>query len=254
MVFIQVINGRKKNYNEGILFGPILGNILKYDVIEINNEDDIDKIQNIIQNISDIFDNLINKEKKNEEMKLNYNHINNKSYNINKPKIYNNQIGFYLKAIDEEYKKLNKKRFSIFYRIIENHILTKAYKLFEEYMNKVLTILNNFENTKSTYDMIITFNDNIINCFNKILLSEDYVLKSMLIYFIAVYKDTLIKMNRRYRKYNNNNVKLYYRSKMNAFIIDDIIKHNGKIVTFNFFLIQSYLILFLINYTRNIMI
>lgn len=62
-------------------------------------------------------------------------------------------------------------------------------------MNKVLTILNNFENTKSTYEMITTFNDNIINCFNKILLSEDYVLKSMLIYFITVYKDTLIKMN-----------------------------------------------------------
>lgn len=65
-------------------------------------------------------------------MKINYNHINNKSYNINMPKIYYNQIGFYLKAIDEEYKKLNKTRFSMFYRIIENHILTKAYKLFEE--------------------------------------------------------------------------------------------------------------------------
>ena len=172
-------------------------------------------------------------------MKINYNHIINKSNNINKPKIYYNQIGFYLKAIDEEYKKLNKTRFSMFYRIIENHILTKAYKLFEENMNKVLTILNNFENTKSTYDMITTFNDDIINCFNKILLSEDYVLKSMLIYFIAVYKGTLIKMNRRYRRYNYNNAKLYYRSKMNVFIIDDIIKHKGKIVTFKFFLIES---------------
>ena len=225
----------KKNYNKGILFGPIFRNIFKYDVIEINNEDDNDKIQNIIQNISDKFDNLINKEKNNEELQIKYNHINinNKQQNYYKPKIYYNEIGFYLKAIDEECKKLNKTRFSKFYRLLENHILTKAYNLLEENTKKVLIILKDFENAISTYNIITTFNDDIINSFNKILLSKDYALKSILIYFIAAYKESLIKMNRRY---NYNNVKLYHRSKMDVFIINDIINHKGKTVAFKFFI------------------
>ena len=225
----------KKNYNKGILFGPIFRNIFKYDVIEINNEDDNDKIQNIIQNISDKFDNLINGEKNNEELQIKYNHINinNKQHNYYKPKIYYNDIGFYLKAIDEECKKLNKTRFSKFYRLLENHILTKAYNLLEENTKKFLIILKDFENAISTYNIITTFNDDIINSFNKILLSKDYALKSILIYFIAAYKESLIKMNRRY---NYNNVKLYHRSKMDVFIINDIISHKGKTVAFKFFI------------------
>ena len=225
----------KRNYNKGLLFGPIFRNIFKYDVIEINNEDDNDKIQNIIQNISDKFDNLINGEKNNEELQIKYNHINinNKQQNYYKPKIYYNEIGFYLNAIDEECKKLNKTRFSKFYRLLENHILTKAYNLLEENTKKVLIILKDFENAISTYNIITTFNDDIINSFNKILLSKDYALKSILIYFIAAYKESLIKMNRRY---NYNNVKLYHRSKMDVFIINDIINHKGKTVAFKFFI------------------
>ena len=194
-----------------------------------------DKIQNIIQNISDKFDNLINGEKNNEELQIKYNHINinNKQQNYYKPKIYYNDIGFYLKAIDEECKKLNKTRFSKFYRLLENHILTKAYNLLEENTKKVLIILKDFENAISTYNIITTFNDDIINSFNKILLSKDYALKSILIYFIAAYKESLIKMNRRY---NYNNVKLYHRSKMDVFIINDIINHKGKTVAFKFFI------------------
>ena len=75
-IHTQHDQNEKKNYNKGILFGPIFRNIFKYDVIEINNEDDNDKIQNIIQNISDKFDNLINGEKNNEELQIKYNHIN----------------------------------------------------------------------------------------------------------------------------------------------------------------------------------
>ena len=233
-IHTQHDQNEKKNYNKGILFGPIFRNIFKYDVIEINNEDDNDKIQNIIQNISDKFDNLINKEKNNEELQIKYNHINinNKQQNYYKPKIYYNEIGFYLNAIYEECKKLNKTRFSKFYRLLENHILTKAYNLLEENTKKFLIILKDFENAISTYNIITTFNDDIINSFNKILLSKDYALKSILIYFIAAYKESLIKMNRRY---NYNNVKLYHRSKMDVFIINDIINHKGKTVAFKFF-------------------
>ena len=93
----------KKNYNEGILFGPILRNILNYNIIEIDNNNDINTINNIIQNIKDKFDVLINKEKKEmlkNEILIDINQIenvNNNSSNIGfqnipKPKIFYNYI------------------------------------------------------------------------------------------------------------------------------------------------------------------
>ena len=247
-------NGEERlNYNEGTLFGPILRYILNEDdVIEVNNDDDVDKIQNIIKNISDKFDDLINIEKKKieeekrkkeeeeeeEEEKIDFNQIEevkNNGLNINtfKPVIYYNNILFYKNAIDEECKKINKSRFKIYYNLISNHILTRAFNLFEENKNKILTILNYFENHSSTYQRIKEFNEDIINCFNRILLSEDYDLKSKLIYFIAAYKDALNKMNCRY-KYKNFN--LYHREIMNGEIIKNIIEHKDKIVAFKYFI------------------
>ena len=247
----------KINYNEGILFGPILRNILNYNVIEINNDDDIYKINNIIQNIIDKFDDLINKEKKKREKEIkerekkkkemlknkisidinlienmNNNSSNIEFQNIPKPEIFYNDIDFYINAIEEECKKLNKKRFSIFFNIIKNHILTYAYDLFED-TNKNLLILNNFEDTKSTYNMIRTFNSDIINIFNKILLSKDYDLKSTLIYFLAAYRDTLDTMNCRY---NYKNFKLSVRTTMNAIFLHNIIDHKNEYVAFKFFI------------------
>ena len=248
----------KKNYNEGILFGPILRNILNYNVIEINNDDDMNKINNIIQNIIDKFDDLINKEKKKREKEIEerekekkemlknkisidinqIENVNNNSSNIEfqnipKPKIFYNEIDFYTNAIEEECKKLNKERFSIFFNIIKNHILIYAYELFEENMNKILTILDNFADIKSTYNMIRTFNSDIINNFNKILLSKDYDLKSWLIYFIAAYRDTLDSMNCRY---NYKIFKLSVRTTMNAISIHNIIDHKNNYVAFKFFI------------------
>ena len=39
-------------------------------------------------------------------------------------------------------------------------------------MNKILTILNDFQDIKSTFEMIKTFNNDIIDSFNKILISN----------------------------------------------------------------------------------
>ena len=100
-------------------------------------------------------------------------------------------------------------------------------------MNKILTILNNFADIKSTYNMIRTFNSDIINTFNKILLSKDYDLKSWLIYFIAVYRDTLDSMNCRY---NYKIFKLSVRTTMNAISIHNIIDHKNNYVAFKFFI------------------
>ena len=54
--------------------------------------------------------------------------VNNNSSNIGfqnipKPKIFYNEIDFYINAIEEECKRFNKERFSLFYEIIKNHIL-----------------------------------------------------------------------------------------------------------------------------------
>ena len=238
------------NYNEGMLFGPILRNILNDDdIIEINNDDDIDKIQNIIKNISDKFDDLINKEKKNieiekrkkerEEKEMSQSDQmeeaknNNLNNIISKPIIFYNNIFFYKNAIDEECNKINKDRSHIYYQIIHYHLKNIAFNLFEDNMNKILLILNNFEDLNSSYKMIREFNEDIITFFNRILLSEDYDLKSKLIYFIAAYKNALNEMNCRYNFKNSN---LYHRKIMSGEIIKNIIDHKGRTIAFKFFI------------------
>ena len=100
-------------------------------------------------------------------------------------------------------------------------------------MNKILLILNNFEDLNSSYKMIREFNEDIITCFNRILLSEDYDLKSKLIYFIAAYKNALNEMNCRYNFKNSN---LYHRKIMKGEIIKNIIDHKGRTIAFKFFI------------------
>ena len=54
----------KLNYFEGILLGLTIKKKFNYDFIEVRDENNIEWIKNIIKNISDNFDNAINKEKK----------------------------------------------------------------------------------------------------------------------------------------------------------------------------------------------
>ena len=229
----------KLNYFEGILLGPIIKKIFNYDFIEVHDENNIDWIKNLIKNVSDNFDNAINKEKKEKIKEMEDNDTYDKLYYYKlkyfpKPKIYYEDILFYDEFIKEERKKLNKERFFIFYEILEKHLLNEAYELFGEENNEInLNILRNFFDTNSIYNEIRSSNHDIINIFNTILLSEDYILKSKIIYFIAAYIDTLDKMNCRY---NYTNINLYYRSLMDVILLENIIENKKKDISFKFFL------------------
>ena len=117
----------KLNYFEGILLGPIIKKIFNYDFIEVYDENNIDWIKNLIKNISDNFDNAINKEKKEKIREMEDNDTYDKSIcklkYYPKPKIYYEDIRFYNNFIKEERKKLSKERFSIFYEILGKHLL-----------------------------------------------------------------------------------------------------------------------------------
>ena len=112
--------------------------------------------------------------------------------------------------------------------------INEAYELFGEENNEInINILRNFFDTNSIYNEIRSSNHDIINIFNTILLSEDYILKSKIIYFIAAYIDTLDKMNCRY---NYTNINLYYRSLMDVILLENIIENKKKDISFKFFL------------------
>ena len=78
-------------------------------------------------------------------------------------------------------------------------------------MNKILTIFSDFQDIRSTYNMISSFNNEILVSFNKILLSKDYKLKVKLIYFISMYIQTITEMN---CAYNFREVIFYKRAVM----------------------------------------
>ena len=184
-------------YNIGILLGPIIKLITNQNIINVNTNDEIKNVENIMRSISDKFDGLSSK------IFLIDNFITYENYQ---------KIIFYHKKIVEEYEKLNNDRFKVYFCLLNNHILIYAHDKLRTSMNKFLTILNNFNDTKYVFNMIKIFNDDIIINFNKILLSEDYNLKIKLIYFISAYIKALKENNCRY---SYRDVKFYQRSLVN---------------------------------------
>ena len=217
------------NYNEGMLFGPILAQILNYVTIHINNNNDYKKVENVIKEITDKLKVLWNREKNSNNINE-YDQIFENCF-LNISNYY--KLAFYKNVIIEESKILNQERFNIYYTLLSNHILTYAHEILGDKLHKTLTILNNFDDLKSTYTQITTFNDDIINCFNNILLSKDFNLKAKLIYFIASYINALDKMKCRY---NYGNVPLYHRSFKKLNVLQSIKENENNIIAFKFFI------------------
>ena len=203
----------RSTYNEGVLFGPILKEINSENkqAIPINVRTDYNDVLNVIKNISDIFESLLKreKEKRNDFSKNKQTEIFQYTKFL-KIKDYE-EIKIYHRQILEEFKNRNKERFNAYFNRLNNHILSHAHNELGEAMNNILTILNDFQDIKSTFEMIKTFNNDIIDSFNKILISKDYDLKVKLIYFISIYIQSLSEMNCRY---NNTNITLYKRAVM----------------------------------------
>ena len=181
----------KKIYNEGYLLGPILKKFLEYNILDINLNNDNNKIENIIKIIYDKFEilkqDLINRNK--------YHIFEDEFINImDYPKFL-----FYYNQIEDECKMQSKKRLEIYYNIFRKYILKNSNNLLEEDTNKFLTFLGFFEDIKSTYGIIKEENKSIIKCFNLILLSDDNYLKVILVYFISGYINALNEKNGRYK-------------------------------------------------------
>ena len=100
-------------------------------------------------------------------------------------------------------------------------------------MNKILTIFSDFQDIKSTYNMISSFNNEILDSFNKILLSKDYILKVKLIYFISIYIQTITEMN---CEYNFRDVVFYKRAVMKLKDLLALQKKIDEIITFKYFI------------------
>ena len=208
----------KDNYNIGNFLGPIIDMILNENRINVNINNEINNVENIIKRQLDQFDNLISKEF------LEDNFITDDKYQ---------KIIFYHKQIKEEYKNQYFDRFIVYYCLLNNHILSYAHDKFGESMNEILTILNNFRDIQSTFEMIKTFNEEIITNFNTILLSDDYILKANLIYFISAYIQTLKEKDYTY-KYRD--VSLYQRSLINLDVLNKLKAKTNKIVTNQYFM------------------
>ena len=200
----------KSNYNTGNLMGDIIDKINNENRINVNMNDEIKKVENIIKSISDKFDCLPSKDFLKDSF------ISFKDYE---------KIMFYHEQIVKEYKNQNNDRFIVYHHLLNNHILIHAHDLFKDSMNKFLTVLNSFEDKNYTLDMIRLFNNDIITNYNIILLSDDYILKTKLIYFISLYIQTLNEKNYRY---NYRNVKLYRRSIMSLHTLNLIKSYAQK--------------------------
>ena len=120
-------------------------------------------------------------------------------------------INFYQQQILAEYKNRNQERFDAYFNLLNNHILIHAHEELGDTMNKILTIFSDFQDIRSTYNMISSFNNEILVSFNKLLLSKDYKLKVKLIYFISMYIQTITEMN---CAYNFREVIFYKRTVM----------------------------------------
>jgi len=227
----------KDTYNEGTLLWYALKNIMDKNQggsVSINVRVEFNEVENIIKYLSDKFEILYNKEKENdlkpqEEKKISteifkYSFLTKNDYEL---------IYFYQQQILAEYKNRNKERFDAYFNLLNNHILIHAHEELGDSMNKILTIFSDFQDIKSTYNMISSFNNEILVNFNKILLSKDYKLKIKLIYFISVYIQAITEMN---CSYNYNEVIFYKREKMKLKDLIDLSDKINQIVTFKYFI------------------
>ena len=207
----------KDDYNEGTLLWYALKNLRdknQGNSMSINVKDEFNKVENLVKYLSDKFDFLYKKEnsiipkKENENEKdkrteiFIYNFLTKDDYKL---------ITFYQQQILEEYKNRKQERFDAYFNLLNNHILIHAHEELGDSMNKILTIFSDFQDIKSTYNMISSFNNEILDSFNKILLSKDYILKVKLIYFISIYIQTITEMN---CEYNFRDVVFYKRAVM----------------------------------------
>ena len=184
--------------NTGILIGPIVNSITKINRINVNNYDENKNVLNIVKVNSDKFNNFI------IQFFLKDNFLTFDDY-LN--------IEFYYKQIIEEYNNWDCYRSSAYYNLLINYlILSKNKNILGDLINTFLVALEDFKDINSTKNKILLFNNELLTCFNKILLSDDYMLKATLIFFISKYIQTLTEMNFRY---NNKDVRLYYRTIFN---------------------------------------
>ena len=96
-----------------------------------------------------------------------------------------------------------------------------------------MIVIDDFTDIQSTLDMISTFNNDILTCFNIILLSDDYKLRAKLIFFISKYIQTLKEMDYTY-KYRN--VSLYHRTIMNLDQLNKINEKTNQIIVNQYFI------------------
>ena len=229
----------KDDYNEGILLWYALKNLMdenQGNSMSINVKDEFNEVENLVKNLSDKFDILYNKENsinsKNENQIILYIPTEIFKYNFLTKDDYK-LINFYQQQILAEYKNRNKERFDAYFNLLNNHILIHAHEELGDSMNKILTIFNDFQDIRSTYNMISSFNKEILVSFNKILLSKDYKLKVKLIYFISMYIQTITEMN---CAYNFREVIFYKRTVIKLKDLFDLQKKVGQIITFKYFI------------------
>ena len=229
----------KDDYNEGTLLWYALKNLRdknQGNSMSINVKNEFNEVENLVKYLSDKFDFLYKKEnsiipkKENENEKdqhteiFKYIFLRKDDYKL---------ITFYQQQILEEYKNRKQERFDAYFNLLNNHILIHAHEELGDSMNKILTIFSDFQDIKSTYNMISSFNNEILVSFNKLLLSKDYKLKVKLIYFISIYIQTITEMN---CEYNFRDVVFYKRAVMKLKDLLDLQKKVGQIITFKYFI------------------
>ena len=133
----------------------------------------------------------------------------------------------------EEYNKQNIERFKVYYSLLNDHILYKAKDLLEDKQKIFLLVLEHFKDTLTTFYNIKNFNNDIIFCFNKILLSNDYELKSKVTYFISKYIQALKENDCRY---NYRDVKFYQRSIIDLDILNKIKAKTNQTIINQYFM------------------
>jgi hypothetical protein len=231
----------KETYNEGTLLWYALKNIMdknQGNSMSINIRVGFNEVENIVKYLSDKFEILYNKENSINSQKENgngiilyipteifkYSFLTKNDYGL---------IYFYQQQILAEYKNRNRERFEAYFNLLKNHILIHSYEELRDSMNKILKIFNDFQDIRTTYNIISVFNNVILDSFNTILLSKDYKLKVKLIYFISLYIQALTEMN---CSYNYNEVIFYKRTVMKLKDLLDLNSKINQIVTFKYFI------------------
>ena len=195
------------NYITGILVKSLINKIAENISIDAKKYEEIRNVKQIIKFIIDKFESCGIKDL------LKDNFISQENYE---------KIFFYQSKIIEEYKNWDEYRKFIYQHLLENHLLYYSTSKLGDLNKTFMIVIDDFTDIQSTLDMISTFNNDILTCFNIILLSDDYKLRAKLIFFISKYIQTLKEMDYTY-KYRD--VSLYHRTIMN---LDQLNKINEK--------------------------